>query len=498
VLLEHPGHGPRSFDRTGGINRMIDGINRVGTNEWEVPIGFIPRMRVPGRFFLSESLGRMLEPGAVQQLANVATLPGIISHSLGMPDIHWGYGFPIGGVAAFSLDEGIISPGGVGFDINCGVRLFMTPLGLQDISGRRDLIDKLFSAVPTGVGAKSPLKVSAKSLDDMMTKGARWAVESGYGLPRDLVRCEDKGCMTQADSSNVSAKAKQRGVPQGGTLGSGNHFLEMQIVREIYDPEAAHAFGLAAGKVCCMIHCGSRGLGHQVCTDHLKILELATKKYHITLPDRQLACAPILSPEGKAYFGAMAASANYAWANRQMITHAARTVLSKLFAVDYDEMPLVYDVAHNVAKIEEHAVDGKRMDVCVHRKGATRAYGPDTPDLPPDLAQIGQPVIIPGSMGTSSYVLRGTHTAMEKTFGSTCHGAGRVMSRSQAKRKLSGKEVTAALLKQGIIVRAPNENAIADEAPEVYKPSEEVVNVVHEVGISKLVARLSPIGVIKG
>lgn len=477
---------------------MIDGIKRVGTNEWEVPIGFLPGMRVPGRFFLSESLARTLEPGAVQQLANVATLPGIIQHSLAMPDIHWGYGFPIGGVAAFSLDEGIISPGGVGFDINCGVRLFTTPLEFKDITGRRDLVESLFSAVPTGVGAKSSLKVSAKSLDDMMTKGARWAVESGYGLPGDLVRCEDKGCMKQAESNAVSAKAKQRGVPQGGTLGSGNHFLELQVVREIYDPEAAHAFGLAAGQVCCMIHCGSRGLGHQVCTDHLKILELATKKYHITLADRQLACAPILSPEGKAYFGAMAASANYAWANRQMITHAARTVLSKMFSIDYDDMPLVYDVAHNVAKMEEHHYEGKHGVVCVHRKGATRAFGPDAPDLPTDLARIGQPVIIPGSMGTSSFVLRGTHTAMEKTFGSTCHGSGRVMSRSQAKKKLSGKDIAAGLLKEGIIVRAPNENAIADEAPEVYKSSEEVVNVVHEVGISKLVARLTPIGVIKG
>lgn len=477
---------------------MIDGILRVGKNEWEVPVGFVPGMRVTGKFYLSEALGRILEAGAVQQLANVATLPGIIGHSLAMPDIHWGYGFPIGGVAAFSLDEGVISPGGVGFDINCGVRLFTTPLELRDIAGRRDLVDALFSAVPTGVGAKSSLKVSAKSLDDMMTKGARWATESGYGLPRDLERCEDKGCMKQADSSHVSAKAKQRGVPQGGTLGSGNHFLELQVVREIYDPDAAHAFGLSAGQVCCMIHCGSRGLGHQVCTDHLKILEQATRKYHITLPDRQLACAPILSPEGNAYFGAMAASANYAWANRQMIMHTARNVLVNMFGIAYDEMPLVYDVAHNVAKREVHYYGGTSGEVCVHRKGATRAFGPGAPDLPSDLIRVGQPVIIPGSMGTSSYVLRGTQTAMEKTFGSTCHGAGRIMSRSQAKKRLSGKEIAAGLLKEGIIVRAPNENAIADEAPAVYKPSGEVVNVVHEVGISRLVARLDPIGVIKG
>jgi len=477
---------------------MIEGVQRIGTNEWEVPVGFVPGMRVPGRFYLSESLGRILEPGAVQQLANVATLPGIIGNSLAMPDIHWGYGFPIGGVAAFSLEEGVISPGGVGFDINCGVRLFTTPLEAKDITGRRDLVDALFSAVPTGVGAKSPVKVSPKALDEMMTKGARWAVESGYGLQRDLERCEDRGCMKQADSSQVSAKAKQRGIPQGGTLGSGNHFLELQVVREIYDPEAARVFGLSAGQVCCMIHCGSRGLGHQVCTDHLKTLEMATKKYHITLPDRQLACAPILSPEGKAYFGAMAASANYAWANRQMIMHTARNVLAKMCGIDYNDMPLVYDVAHNVAKREEHLYGGKQSEVCVHRKGATRAFGPGSPDLPPDLGRTGQPVIIPGSMGTSSFVLHGTHAAMEKTFGSTCHGAGRIMSRTQAKKNLSGKEIAAGLLKDGIIVRAPNENAIADEAPDVYKPSDEVVNVVHEVGISKLVARLVPVGVIKG
>lgn len=478
---------------------MIDGVKRTGTNEWEVPVGYIPGMRVPGRFFLSESLGAILEAGAIQQLANVATMPGILKNSLGMPDIHWGYGFPIGGVAAFSLEEGVISPGGVGFDINCGVRLITTPLGRRDVIGRGDLIDELFRSVPTGVGAKSSsLKGSAKSLEGMMIQGARWAVSNGFGTSRDLARCEDTGCMKEADSSAVSAKAKQRGIPQGGTLGSGNHFLEIQVVSEIYDAAAAKAFGLEAGQVCCMIHCGSRGLGHQVCTDHLKVLEAAMRKYHITLPDRQLACAPLASPEGRAYFGAMAASANYAWANRQMITHTVRQVLSRRFKIAYEDMPLVYDVAHNVAKFEDHIVDGKRTPVCVHRKGATRAFGPGAPDIPSDLTEIGQPVIIPGSMGTSSYVLRGTAVALEKTFGSTCHGAGRVMSRSQAKKRMSGKEVAANLAKEGIIVRAPHENAIADEAPDVYKPSDEVVGVVHDVGISRLVARLSPIGVIKG
>ena len=477
---------------------MLNGVNRTGENEWEVPVGYVPGMRVPGRFFLSESLGATLEPGAVQQLANVATMPGIIKYALAMPDIHWGYGFPIGGVAAFSLNEGVISPGGVGFDINCGVRLFTTPLVRSDLKKPRELVEQLFHAVPTGVGAKSALKISPQSLDTMMVRGARWAVESGYGLERDLARCEEGGYMKQADTRSVSTKAQQRGMPQGGTLGSGNHFLEIQVVSEIYDEVAAQAFGVAHGQICCMIHCGSRGLGHQVCTDYLKDLESTTKKYHFDLPDRQLACAPVMSPEGKAYFGAMAAAANYAWANRQMIMHTTRLHLAKLFGIEYESMPLVYDVAHNVAKIEEHSVEGKRMHVCVHRKGATRSFGPGSPDLPFDLAKFGQPVIIPGSMGTSSFLLRGTQTAMERTFGSTCHGAGRVMSRSQAKKRISGKEVAANLQNAGIYVRAPNDAAIADESPEVYKSSDAVVRVVHDVGLSQLVARLSPIGVIKG
>lgn len=481
-----------------GSKGMLEGINQIGVNEWEVPVGYVKGMRVPGRFFLSESLAETLEPGAVQQLANVATLPGIVKNSLAMPDIHWGYGFPIGGVAAFSLEEGIISPGGVGFDINCGVRLFSTPLQYQDVAGRRDLMNALFSSVPTGVGAKSRQKVSHQILEDMMTEGSRWAVSAGYGTDRDLTRCEEGGYMKSADSHAVSAKAKQRGIFQGGTLGSGNHFLEIQVVREIFDAPAAAAFGLSVGQVCCMIHCGSRGLGHQVCTDHIKTLERATRRYQIEIPDRQLACAPITSPEGEAYFGAMSAAANYAWANRQIITHAARQELAKMFRVGYEEMPLIYDVAHNVAKMEEHAVEKKRMKVCVHRKGATRSFGPGAIDIPAGLESTGQPVIIPGSMGTSSYVLRGTQTAMERTFGSTCHGAGRIMSRTQAKKKLHGRDIIENLLKEGIIVCAHSENAVTDEAPDVYKPSDEVVNVVHEAGISRLVARLSPVGVIKG
>ena len=477
---------------------MLEQVTRLGEYEWEVSKGTVPGMRVPGRFFLSDSLYKSLEAGAVQQLANVATLPGIIRYSMGMPDIHWGYGFPIGGVAAFELDTGVISPGGVGFDINCGVRLLSTPLTLADLGHRRELIETLYQAVPTGVGAKGPLKLSLGDLGDMMVKGAAWPVDQGYGLLEDLDHCEEQGCMAQAQRDAVSAKAKQRGMPQSGTLGAGNHFLEVQVVKEIYDQDAARAYGISPGQICVMIHCGSRGLGHQTCTDHLKVLEGATKRYNIVLPDRQLACAPLSSPEGKAYFGAMAASANYAWANRQMIMHVTRTVFEKMYRIDYESMHLVYDIAHNVAKMEEHSYEGKRITVCVHRKGATRAFGPGSPDLPPGYIKIGQPVIIPGSMGSSSYLLRGTTTAMERTFGSTCHGAGRILSRSAAKKTINGEKVKNSLSREGIIVRAPNDVAIAEEAPGAYKSSAEVERIVDALGISNLVARLEPLGVIKG
>ncbi len=477
---------------------MLQGIKRIGPYEWEVPIGFVPGMRVPGRFFLSDLLAETLEDGAVQQLANVATMPGIVKNSLAMPDIHWGYGFPIGGVAAFGREDGVISPGGVGFDINCGVRILTTPLTEDDLVRKRELIEALFAAVPTGVGAKSALRLDQKELLGMLIKGSKWAVEHGFGIEEDFLHCEEQGAMDGADPEAVSQKARQRGMPQSGTLGAGNHFLEIQRVDEVYDAGAARAYGISEGQICVMIHCGSRGLGHQVCTDHLRILEGATKKYGITLPDRQLACAPLSSPEGRAYFGAMAASANYAWANRQVIMHMTREVLAKMYSVPYEDMHLVYDVAHNVAKFEDHTVDGRRMQVCVHRKGATRAFGPGSPDLPSAYRKAGQPVIIPGSMGTPSFLLHGTSVAMERTFGSTCHGAGRVMSRTKAKKQISGHEIKETLRKEGIIVRAHHNGAIADEAPEVYKPSEEVVRVVHEAGISRLVARFTPLGVIKG
>lgn len=477
---------------------MLPGIQSLGPYEWEVPLGYVPGMRVPGIFYLSPQLAGTLEEGAVRQLANVATMPGIVKRSLAMPDIHWGYGFPIGGVAAFAFEGGVISPGGVGFDINCGVRLLSTPLEEKDITNRRELAERLFREIPTGVGGKSSLRLSGRDLDSVLVEGASWAVRQGFGRAEDTGFCEEGGCMEGADPAAVSEKARARGIPQSGTLGSGNHFLEVQVVREVYDQAAASAFGLLPGQVCIMIHCGSRGLGHQVCTDHLRVLEAATKRYSISLPDRQLACAPLDSPEGRAYFGAMAASANYAWANRQMIMHRTRKVMEELYRVPQDEMRLVYDVAHNVAKIEEHLVDGKRLRVCVHRKGATRAFGPGSPEIPAPYSRVGQPVIIPGSMGTPSFVLHGTNTAMEKTFGSTCHGAGRVMSRTQAKRRITGREIRESLGKAGIVVRAPNDASLADEAPDVYKPSAEVVRVVHEVGLSRLVARLEPLAVIKG
>lgn len=477
---------------------MLNGVIRKGEYEWELPVGFIPGMHVPARFFLSDELIKTLEEGALQQLANVATMPGIVKSSLAMPDIHWGYGFPIGGVAAFEYDSGVISPGGVGFDINCGVRLLTTPLKQSDLAKKKEILDNLYDAVPVGVGTRSSLRLSEKQLEKLMTSGATFAVDEGYGNQDDIIHCEEQGCMKEADPAHVSRKAKTRGVPQCGTLGAGNHFLEIQVIGEIYDEEAAKTYGVEKGQICIMVHCGSRGLGHQVCTDHLQVLENAVSKYNISLPDKQLACAPLTSPEGKAYFGGMAAAANYAWANRQIITHQIRNVLTRMCGIDYDDIRLVYDVAHNVAKIEEHAVDGKMTKVCVHRKGATRAFGPGCPDVPADYANAGQPVIIPGSMGSSSYLLKGTDIAMKRTFGSTCHGAGRVLSRSQAKKRIKGKNIRETLGKAGIIVKAPHDGSIAEEAPDAYKSSSEVVSVVHNLGISRLVARLEPLGVIKG
>ena len=476
-------------------------LKKITDYKWELPKGYKPGMRVPAYFYISRKLMSILEKDAVEQAANVATMPGIQKASLVMPDVHVGYGFPIGGVAAFDLDNGVVSPGGVGFDINCGVRLLRSNLKVDEVKSRiKELIDALFVAVPSGVGSEGRLKVTDKELDEIFVEGARWAIENGYGNEEDLKHCEENGALEGGRGDVVSKKARNRGKPQLGTLGSGNHFLEVQYVDKIFDDEAAKIMGLNEGMVTVMIHCGSRGLGHQVCSDFLEVLDRAVKKYKISLPDRQLACAPLNSKEGRDYFAGMAASANYAWCNRQIITHWVRETFEKIFKMSSDDldMRLIYDVAHNIAKFEEHKIDGKKIKVCVHRKGATRAFGPNSKEIPEDYRKIGQPVLIPGSMGTPSYVLVGTQKAMEETFGSTCHGSGRVLSRAAAKRKLRGNVVKESLAKQGIYVKATHGALLAEEAPQAYKMSDDVVDVVHKAGISKLVARLLPLGVAKG
>lgn len=474
-------------------------VTKVNEYTWDIPVSYKSGMRVPGRIFVSPSLLRNLERDTLEQTANVATLPGIQKYAMAMPDAHSGYGFPIGGVAAFDRETGIISPGGVGYDINCGVRIIRTDLSVDEVRPKiKDLIEKLFHAIPSGVGSKSKIRASDKELTDAFLYGAKWAVESGYGLDEDIEHCEGNGSMDAADPSKISEKARKRGKPQFGTLGSGNHFLEVQYVDEVYDEDVAKLFGLHKGQVTVMIHCGSRGAGHQICTDHLKILEKASRKYGILLPDRQLACAPAESPEGQDYFKAMAAAANYAWANRQIITHWVREVFTSFFGLEDSGMPLVYDVAHNVAKLEEHTINGEKKMVYVHRKGATRSFPPDHPEVPLDYRKAGQPVLIPGSMGTPSFVLHGTHKAMELTFGSACHGSGRVASRAAAKKEFRGEIISRQLADKGISVRATHPSVIAEEAPAVYKPSEAVVDVVHQLGIAKKVVKVMPLGVAKG
>ena len=472
-------------------------LNMVEDYIYEVPIDYREGMRVPGRIFISEYLLDKVEGGTIDQVANVATLPGIVKYSMAMPDAHLGYGFPIGGVAAFREDDGVISPGGVGFDINCGVRLLRTDLETEKVEPLvSELVSSLFKEVPSGVGATGRLRVSDGELTEVFSTGAGWAVDQGYGTDRDLEHCEENGCMDGADPSQVSIKARKRGRPQLGTLGSGNHFLEIQRVDKIFDSDLGKKFGLFEGQICVMIHTGSRGAGHQICTDHLQILTKAVKKYGIDLPDKQLACAPLGTTEAKNYFGAMASAANYAWANRQIITHWTREVFARYLGAI--EMELVYDVAHNVAKVEEHRVNGTRERLYVHRKGATRSFGPGRPEIPDVYRDFGQPVIIPGSMGTPSFVLSGRDRAMSLTFGSACHGAGRLMSRTQAKKTFVGRDVKASLSKEGIKVMATHPKMLAEEAPEVYKPSLEVVDVVHNLGIAVKVAQLAPLGVSKG
>ncbi|WP_340819124.1 RtcB family protein [Methanolobus sp. WCC4] len=480
---------------------VYDVLTKVNDNTWEVPGNFKPDMKVPGRIFVSKTLLDLLERETIDQVANVACLPGIQKFSMAMPDAHLGYGFSIGGVAAFDKDEGVISPGGVGFDINCGVRLVRSNLMEEDVRPKLpELLDALFEAIPSGVGSKSRLRVNDTELDAIFIHGVQWAVKNGYGVKNDLAHCESNGMMRGADPSKVSVKARKRGRPQIGTLGSGNHFLEVQYVDKVYDEEAAEAFGLKEGQITFMIHCGSRGAGHQICTDHLQNLTKASKKYNIPLPDKQLACAPASSEEAQDYFKAMICAANYAWVNRQVIMHWSREVFDDFFKAEHGDLglDLVYDVAHNVAKLEKHMIDGEEKKVYVHRKGATRAFPAGHPEVPDDYRDIGQPVIIPGSMGTASYVLKGGPNSMELTFGSACHGAGRVMSRKSAKKELRGEDIQKDLRSQGIIVRATQPSLIAEEAPEVYKSSSDVVDVVHDLGIATKVARVLPMGVVKG
>ncbi len=483
-------------------NRVPDLI-QLDAFRWEIPAGSVPGMRVPGRIYADEPLiAQIREDQALVQVANVATLPGIVGWALAMPDIHWGYGFPIGGVAAMRPEDGVISPGGVGYDINCGVRLLSTRLSDEEIRPHLDaLASRLFRNIPSGVGATGRLRLSSSDLEEVLKSGAAWAVRRGLGRSEDLRYIEAGGTIPGADPEQVSRKARSRGTNQLGTLGSGNHFLEIQRIEEIFDPEAAAAFGLHhIGQVTVLMHCGSRGLGHQVCDDYLSISGRVLPQYGITLPDRQLACVPLASPEGRAYLAAMAAAANFAFANREVITHWVRESFEVVLERSAESLGLniVYDVAHNMAKMEDHLVGGERMRVCVHRKGATRGFPAAHPEVPAEYRSVGQPVLVPGDMGRYSYVLVGTERAMDETFGSTPHGAGRVRSRGDAKRLLRGVDMVDTLARRGVLVRAASRELLAEEASEAYKDVADVVRASDGAGLTRRVARLQPLAVIKG
>ena len=476
---------------------------KIDDYRWKIPEDYKTGMRVAGLIYSSEGmLESMRDEQTPEQVANVAFLPGIVGYSLAMPDIHWGYGFPIGGVAATDTKDGVVSPGGVGYDINCGVRLLRTSLNEGEVRPRIDqLINALFHNVPSGLGSEGKIRISQKDMNQLMTEGARWAVKRGLGLDEDLDVTEEGGCLSGADPSKVSDRAVKRGMPQAGTLGSGNHFLEIQVVKEIFDPQIASVMGITdRGQVLVLIHTGSRGLGHQICTDHLRIMEQAVARYGIKLPDRHLACAPVESREGQDYLGAMACAANYAWVNRQCIAHWVRESFSEILGISPDKLGMrqIYDVAHNIAKIEEHAVNGCSLKVCVHRKGATRAFPAGHKDTPKRYKEVGQPVLVPGDMGRCSFVAVGTQKAMAETFGSTCHGAGRVLSRGAAKRGIRGADIIRELGSRGILVKAGSISALAEEASQAYKDVAEVIDVVHQAGISRKVAMATPMAVIKG
>jgi len=469
-------------------------IKKINDYEWEIPK--TGKMNVPGVVYASEKLMKDIKKDkTIEQVSNVASLPGILNKSIALSDAHQGYGFSIGGVAAFDMDKGIISPGEVGYDINCSIRLLKTNLKKDEvIKKQKEITENLYKKIPSGVGRGSKFQITYKELDKLLEGGAEYIIEKGFGEKEDLFHIEEEGKIIHADASKVSERAKKRGIGQIGTLGAGNHFLEVQFVDEIFDEVAAKTFGLKKDQVVIMIHCGSRGLGHQVASDYIKAME---KKYGIeNLPDRELINAPIKSELGQDYLKAMSAAANFAFANKQLITHWIREELKLIFPKI--KIDVVYDVCHNIAKIEKHKVAGKVIDVCVHRKGATRAFGPGRMEVPKDYRKVGQPVLIPGSMGTSSYVLKGTEKAEELTWGSTVHGAGRVMSRSRAIREIKGEDVESKLREEGIEVKAGNIKSLSEEAPEVYKDIDEVIETVHNLGISLKVAKLKPICVIKG
>ncbi len=476
-------------------------IKKIGECIYEIePTG---KMRVAARIYADERILKDIkEDESIKQVCNVATLPGIVKYSLAMPDIHSGYGFPIGGVAAFDYQEGILSPGGVGYDINCGVRVAKTSLELKDIENKiRKIVESIFKNVPSGLGSSGAIpKQNAKELKEIMVKGAKWAIEKGYGTAEDLDYCEEKGQIAGANPDVISQRAIERGLDQVGTVGSGNHFVEVDYVDEIYDTKAASILGISKNQILIQLHSGSRGFGYQICDDFIKIMRSAASKYKIEIADMQLACAPIQSPEGKKYFAAMACAANYAWANRQTIMYLTGEAIRKALEISKSNFgfSLIYDVAHNIAKIEDHNVDGVIKKLCVHRKGATRAFGPDNPALPPKYKKIGQPVLIPGDMGTCSYILVGNEKAMRETFGSTCHGAGRLLSRTAAKKTASGRNIEKELESKGIIVRSDSKATLLEEIPEAYKDVSIVVDVVHKAGLATKVARLKPLCVAKG
>ena len=477
-------------------------LQKQGPARYVIPADVREDMHVPGVIYADDNLLKaLLKDDAPSQVMNVATLPGVLRWSLAMPDIHFGYGFPIGGVAAMDARRGVISPGGVGFDINCGVRLLGSAMGRDDVMERASLLaDRLFSAIPCGVGSHGDIRLNPKEMERVLQRGAAWPVSQGYGQDSDLDVTEENGCLETGDTEGVSNRARERGRNQLGTLGSGNHFIEIQEVEAVYDSRAAGAMGLEQGMVTIMIHSGSRGLGAQVCQEFVRDMKQAVNKYGIGLPDRQLACAPVDSPEGRRYYNAMAGAANYAWANRQCLAHLTRRVFEEVFGLGAARLGLrqVYDVAHNIAKMEKHEVDGKPRTVCVHRKGATRAFPAGHEDVPAAYRAVGQPVLVPGDMGRASFVMRGTPLAMEQTWGSLCHGAGRLKSRSAAKASMNRKMVLDKLGARGIHVRAKDKRTLVEEAPDAYKDVTDVVNTCVQAGLAEKVARMRPLVVIKG